>query len=475
MIYRSEKEHELSIPNLPNMLPVREQINDAVVFRITGSVAAVTGDVVELNGIAAPLGAICEISTMSGRQVRGRVIGFRGVRPLLAPLDSLESVAAGDCVVLLENHQSLPVGDSLCGRVVDALGEPIDGVPLPLDLPRARAEQNAPLSLDRPPVDRPFQTGVRVIDGMLTCGCGQRLGIFAGSGVGKSTLLGMIAKVCKADRIVIGMVGERGREVKEFLESILGAKGMERSVVVVATSDKPAAQRVSAAWTATSIAESFRDQGHHVLLLIDSVTRFATAQRELGLAAGEPPTTRCYPPSVFQSLPKLVERAGCSQKGMITAFYTVLVEGDDPHEPIADALRGLLDGHLVLSRDLAEEAIYPPVDVLQSISRLQPRLVSRDVLDAVTMIRRCLADHRKNADLISIGAYKTGSNHQIDEAIEMNNRFREYLSQDWMTETTLVEAQTSLKQLVDSSGCNNSAAEKLPTADDNGINQVMSF
>ena len=285
----------------------------------------------------------------------------------------------------------------------------------------------------------------------------------------------MIAKVCKADRIVIGMVGERGREVKEFLESILGAKGMERSVVVVATSDKPAAQRVSAAWTATSIAESFRDQGHHVLLLIDSVTRFATAQRELGLAAGEPPTTRGYPPSVFQSLPKLVERAGCSQKGMITAFYTVLVEGDDPHEPIADALRGLLDGHLVLSRDLAEEAIYPPVDVLQSISRLQPRLVSRDVLDAVTMIRRCLADHRKNADLISIGAYKTGSNHQIDEAIEMNNRFREYLSQDWRTETTLVEAQTSLKQLVDSSGCNNSAAEKLPTADDNGINQVMSF
>lgn len=437
----------LTLPELPKLDGLLERIQTSVQMEITGRVAAVVGESIELEGITAPIGAICQIETHLGQRLKGRVIGFRGVHPLLAPLESLESVTAGDRVRLVEHQQHLFVGEKLCGRVVDAFGEPLDGKPLPAALDCVKAEQSPPTSMEKLPIDKPFETGVRVIDGLLTCGQGQRLGIFSGSGVGKSTLLGMLANGCDADRIVIAMVGERGREVKEFIDHVLGPEGLARSVVVVATSDKPAAQRVAAAWTATSIAESFRDQGHHVLLLFDSVTRFATAQRELGLAAGEPPTTRGYPPSVFQTLPRLVERAGCNAKGAITAFYSVLVEGDDPHEPIADSLRGLLDGHLVLSRDLAEEAVYPPIDILQSISRLQPKLIEKDVSEAVVTMRRYLADYRKHRDLIAIGAYRKGSDPQVDGAVVMNQLFRDYATQDWKQVSTLAQSQGMLLDL----------------------------
>ena len=324
------------------------------------------------------------------------------------------SLSAGDRVRLVDHSEKLRVGPSLCGRVIDAFGQPLDSKPLPQDLVLTNAQRSAPESLDRPPIDKVLETGVRAIDTMLTCGVGQRLGIFAGSGVGKSTLLGMLARRAKVDRIVIGMIGERGREVQEFIDRCLGKEGLRRSVVVVATSDRPAAQRVSAAWTATAVAESFRDAGENVLLLLDSVTRFAMAQRELGLAAGEPPTTRGYPPSVFSQLPRLVERTGRTKTGSITAFYAVLVEGDDNNEPIADTLRGLLDGHIVLNRKLAAEAHWPPIDLLASLSRLQPHVASPELLKASVEARGHLATYAKNEDLISIGAYRVGTDAKID-------------------------------------------------------------
>ncbi|MFK8113448.1 MAG: FliI/YscN family ATPase, partial [Rubripirellula sp.] len=332
-----------------------------VKFRVYGRVASITGDAITLQGMTAPLGAICQLEPRSAKPTLTRVIGFDDTRPILAPLEPISQLAAGDQVRLISHQLTLRVGPALCGRVIDAFGRPIDGKPLTEDLTSMSVQGGAPESLDRPPIDQPLQTGVRAIDAMLTCGVGQRMGIFAGSGVGKSTLLGMLTRGTNADRVVIAMVGERGREVAEFLQRALGEAGLKKSVVVVATSDRPAAQRMTAAWTATAIAEQFRDQGHHVLLLVDSVTRFAMAQRELGLAAGEPPTTRGYPPSVFNTLPQLVERAGRTGKGAITAFYTVLVEGDDHNEPVSDTIRGLIDGHIVLNRKLAHRGHYPPI------------------------------------------------------------------------------------------------------------------
>jgi flagellum-specific ATP synthase len=403
---------------------------------------------IEIEGMTAPVGAICELRSSDGVATRTRVIGFRGVRPILAPLERIGAVSAGDPVRLIDGSARLRVGRSLCGRVIDAFGQPIDGKPLPADLITVDADRQPPESLDRPPIDAPLQTGVRAIDAMLTCGRGQRLGIFAGSGVGKSTLLGMLARGCAADRIVIGMVGERGREVQEFLTRCLRESGFARSVVVVATSDRPAAQRLSAAWTATAIAEAFRDEGQDVLLLIDSVTRFAMAQRELGLAAGEPPTTRGYPPSVFNMLPRLVERSGRTSRGSITAFYTVLVEGDDNNEPIADALRGLLDGHIMLSRQLAAESHWPPIDVLDSLSRIQPHLVDQETLQATAAARRHMSEYRRHADLISIGAYRAGSDPRVDAAIAMREPLRGFLVQDAQELATLEAAQKRLGQLV---------------------------
>ncbi len=421
---------ELDIPSLPEPSVSRSIIDQAISHHVTGRVAAVAGENIEIEGMTAPLGSICQLQPADGTPCIGRVIGFRDVRPILAPLDHIQTLSAGDSVRLLDTSIKLRVGPALCGRVIDAQGRPLDNRPLPKGLARVDAQQQPPDSLDRPPIDQVLQTGVRAIDAMLTCGQGQRLGIFAGSGVGKSTLLGMLARGSNADRIVIGMVGERGREVQEFIHRCLGEQGLKRSVVVVATSDKPAAQRVLASWTATAIAESFRDQGENVLLLLDSVTRFAMAQRELGLAAGEPPTTRGYPPSVFNTLPRLVERAGRTSKGSITAFYTVLVEGDDNNEPIADTLRGLLDGHIVLSRDLASQAHWPPIDVLQSLSRLQPHLVEKEILAASGVLRHHLSEYRRSADLISIGAYRDGSDPAIDMAIKMREPLKTFLTQN---------------------------------------------
>jgi flagellum-specific ATP synthase len=452
----------LDPPPLPDLASTERRIRDAIRFEVRGRVAGVAGESIEIEGMTAPLGAICELRSGDGVATRGRVIGFHGVRPVLAPLERLGALSAGDPVRLLDSALRLRVGDSLCGRVIDAFGQPLDGRPLPEDLITVDADRDPPESLDRPPIDTPLETGVQAIDALLTCGQGQRLGIFAGSGVGKSTLLGMLARGSAADRIVIGLVGERGREVQEFISHCLGESGFARSVVVVATSDRPAAQRVSAAWTATAIAESYRDAGQNVLLLIDSVTRFALAQRELGLAAGEPPTTRGYPPSVFNLLPRLVERSGRSGSGSITAFYTVLVEGDDHNEPVADALRGLLDGHLVLSRSLAEESHWPPIDVLQSLSRLQPQLVAPEVYQAVAVARQHLSEYRRHADLISIGAYRAGSDPRIDAAIAFRDPLRRFLVQDARTMTRLPQSQNDLVRLLSSQPNHQSQAAATP-------------
>ncbi|MGB0595352.1 MAG: FliI/YscN family ATPase [Rubripirellula sp.] len=441
-------EFKLDSPPLPDLASISQMLSKSVVFDIRGRVAAVAGESIELEGMTAPLGAVCELNASDGSSTLGRVIGFRGVRPVLAPLERLTAVSAGDSVRLLDTSTKLRVGASLRGRIIDSMGRPLDGKPLPQDLRIVDADRAPPESLSRPPIDQPLQTGVRAIDTMLTCGQGQRLGIFAGSGVGKSTLLGMLARGSSADCIVIGMVGERGREVREFISRALGEEGFKKSVVVVATSDCPAAQRVSAAWTATSIAEEFRDEGKNVLLLLDSVTRFALAQRELGLAAGEPPTTRGYPPSVFNLLPRLVERSGRTERGSITAFYTVLVEGDDPNEPIADALRGLLDGHIMLSRNLAGQSQWPPIDVLESLSRLQPHLIRPEVMQAVSQVRRQLGEYRRHEDLISIGAYRQGTDPSVDAAIAMHEPLRKFLGQDSMEIAPLETSQAKLVSLV---------------------------
>ncbi|MFK8112580.1 MAG: FliI/YscN family ATPase [Rubripirellula sp.] len=439
---------QLNPPPLPDLDSTDQIIRESITSKITGRVAAVTGETIEIEGMTTPMGSICELQPSGGPFTRGRVIGFRGVRPILAPLERFASLSAGDNVRLIDSSLKLQVGPSLCGRVIDAFGEPIDGKPLPNDLHIVDADRQPPNSLDRPPIDQALQTGVRAIDTMLTCGQGQRLGIFAGSGVGKSTLLGMLARGSSADRIVIGMVGERGREVQEFLTRCLGAEGVARSVVVVATSDRPAAQRVTAAWTATAIAEAFRDDGEDVLLLLDSVTRFAMAQRELGLAAGEPPTTRGYPPSVFNMLPQLVERTGRTDKGSITAFYTVLVEGDDNNEPIADTLRGLLDGHIMLNRQLTSESHWPPIDVLDSLSRLQPHLISPEMSKAASKARQHLSEYRRHADLISIGAYRAGSDPRVDAAMAMRDPLRNLLIQDAKEIAPLAQSQAGLVQLM---------------------------
>lgn len=440
--------YTLELPKIPPAAATAKRIHAATLNRITGRIAAVRGDAIEVEGMTAPIGAICEVCPETPHRRLARVIGFNSVRPIIAPLETMGQIAAGDKVRLIGDAMSLRSGASLCGRVIDAFGRPIDGKPLSDDLTPIDPNRPAPESLDRPPIDTPLQTGVRVIDTMLTCGSGQRLGIFAGSGVGKSTLLGMLARGSNADRIVICMVGERGREVQEFIQRCLGEVGLRRSVVVVATSDRPAAQRIAATWTATAIAESFRDEGKNVLLLVDSVTRLAMAQRELGLASGEPPTTRGYPPSVFNLLPQVVERAGRTKEGSITAFYTVLVEGDDNNEPIADTLRGLLDGHIVLSRDLAAQAQWPPIDILQSLSRLQTHLVTPQSLKAASAARLYLSDYKKNADLISIGAYRGGSDPNIDRAIAMREPLKRFFSQDANEIAAMDKSMKQLEMLV---------------------------
>jgi len=404
-------------------------IRDADLCGAHGRVSNLIGLVIEATGLRAEIGELCMIA--AGRQrlpVPAEVVGFRDGRTLLMPLGEMEGIGPGNPVVATERPFRVTVGETLLGRVVDGLGAPIDAGP-ELGGGTLRSTAGAPPDpLSRTRIVDRLSLGVRALDALVPCGRGQRLGIFAGSGVGKSSLLGMIARSTLADVNVICLVGERGREVRDFIEGDLG-DALERSVVVVATSDEPALVRIKAAFTATAIAEAFRDSGLHVLLMMDSVTRFCTAQREVGLAIGEPPTTRGYTPSVFAQLPRLLERAGTSECGSITGLYTVLVEGDDMNEPVADAARSILDGHCVLSRDLAHLGHYPAIDVLESVSRLSTEITSDEVRSAASALRETLAVYRAKEDLISIGAYANGTDPLVDYAIAKQPAIDAFLRQ----------------------------------------------
>lgn len=403
-------------------------------YKWYGLVKQVTGLTIESAGPKVFIGELCFIwSKRDGQtsRIRAEVVGFREDRVLLMPLDTLLQIEAGSVVEATGKPLSVPVGPHLIGQVLDGTGALLDQSKKNDGHVQAyySTEQAPPNPLERPRITEIMSVGVKVIDGLLTMGKGQRVGIFAGSGVGKSTLMSMIAKQSEAELNVIALVGERGREVKEFIERDLGESGLKRSIVVVVTSDQPALLRVKGALTATAIAEYFRDQGRSVNLMMDSVTRFAMAQREIGLAIGEPPTTKGYPPSVFAMLPKLLERSGTSIHGSITAFYTVLVDGDDLNEPIADAVRGILDGHFVLDRDLANKGQFPAVNVLKSVSRLMKDLVAADHAQTASLIRKRLADYQESEDLIQIGAYKKGNSSSIDAAIHMNPIIIDFLKQ----------------------------------------------
>jgi len=381
-----------------------------------GRVSKIVGLMVEAAGPRASVGEYCHIITRDGRELPAEVVGFRDSTTLLMPLGELEGIAPGDRVLSQRQKLTVPVGPGLLGRILDGLGHPMDGRPL-LTETEYPLQNKPPNALLRPRILDTLSVGVRAIDGILTIGRGQRMGIFAGSGVGKSTLLGMIARNTVADVNVIALVGERGRELRDFIEKDLGPEGLARSVIIVATSDQPALVRLKAAFTATAIAEYFRDQGQNVLLMMDSVTRFAMAQREVGLTVGEPPATRGYPPSVFALLPKLLERSGMAETGSITGIYTVLVDGDDHNEPIADSVRGILDGHIVLTRELAMQNNYPAIDILQSVSRVMNDVISQEHKELASIVREHIAVYRGAKDLIDIGAYTPGSNPKIDAAI----------------------------------------------------------
>ncbi len=418
-------------------------------FELYGRVVKVVGMTIESAGPHAKIGDLCAIMDKGEERCLAEVVGFRESNLLLMPLGELENVAPGASVRALQRPFTVPCGPGLLGRVVDGLGQPIDGIGA-LPAMTSRAVHGAPPNpLLRKPISRQIQTGVRLIDSLLSVGEGQRMGIFAGSGVGKSTLLSMIARNTSADVNVIALIGERGREVREFIERDLGEEGARRSVVVVSTSDQPALIRLKGAFVATAIAEYFRDQGMSVNLMMDSVTRFAMAQREIGLAVGEPPTSRGYTPSVFSLLPKLLERAGAGENGTITAFYTVLVDGDDMNDPIADAVRGILDGHVVLSRELANAGQFPAVDVLASLSRLFPALASDAHRNAANQVRKWLQRYREVEDLLRIGAYRTGSDADTDLAISMNVRVRQFLMQ---SVTDPIRADDAIQQLFELAG-----------------------
>ncbi|MDQ3809384.1 MAG: FliI/YscN family ATPase [Chloroflexota bacterium] len=427
-----------------DLTPHRNLIAQSSALRFQGRVVQVVGLSIAVEGLRLPMGDICHVyperSTAGGSRITAEVVGFRDDRLILMPFSDTHGVRPGTAVFPSGRGFSVPVGEELLGRVIDGLARPIDGKG-PLNTSRAMRITDAPPSpLARLPIRQPLATGVRALDAMLTTGRGQRMGIFAGSGVGKSTLLGMIARNCDADVNVIALIGERGREVQEFIQRDLGREGLARSVVVVSTSDQPALQRLKGAWVATAIAEWFRGHGQQVTLMMDSVTRFAMAQREIGLTVGEPPVARGYPPSVFAMLPRLLERAGTAERGAITGLYTVLVEGDDMQDPIADTVRGILDGHIVLSRTLAQENHYPAIDVLQSVSRLFSTLASPDHQAAASVVRDAMFAYQQSRDLINIGAYVAGSNSQIDRAMRLQPHIQRFLRQAPDSPTPLTEA-----------------------------------
>ena len=430
-----------------NMKKYRAAVQSAKPIKLHGKVTQVVGLVIEGYCPDTSVGAICEIRPKEGDPIPAEVVGFRNNKTLLMPLGELRGVGLDSLISVRREKATLGVGPLMLGRVIDGLGNPID------DKGLLRTEEEYPIyatpvnPMTRPPIRKPLNLGIRSINGLLTCGQGQRVGIMAGSGVGKSTLLGMIARYTEADVNVIALIGERGRELREFIEKDLQEEGLKKSVVVVATSDQPPLVRVRGAYIATTIAEYFQKQGKKVLLMMDSATRFAMAMREVGLAIGEPPTTKGYTPSVFAALPKLLERTGNFSEGSITGLYTVLVEGDDFNEPISDAMRSILDGHIVLSRDLAARNIYPPIDVLASASRVMNDVTQAEQQSLAGKFKETMATYKQSEDLINIGAYKTGSNPGIDYAVIKNEAMINYLKQAVHMPVTMEESIQDLKHL----------------------------
>jgi flagellum-specific ATP synthase len=435
----------------PSLKRFRERLERARTLTPAGRVVDVIGLTIQATGPLMNIGDLCFVQTAvhgTAERVPVEVVGFRGDRIILMALGDMQGIGPGNLLLPTFKPQRVRVGPELLGRVIDAMGRPLDGGPAPrcmCDLPLRSA---APHPLTRRRISEPLATGVRAIDACVTCGKGQRVGIMSGSGVGKSKLIGMIARNTSADVNVIALIGERGREVREFIERDLGEEGLARSVVVVATSDQPALQRLNGAFMATSIAEYFREQGADVLLMMDSITRFAMAQREVGLAVGEPPTTKGYPPSVYALLPKLLERAGTSVSGSITGFYAVLVEADDLNDPIGDATRSILDGHIALSRRLASRGQYPAVDVLESISRNMIDVTPAAHQQLAARMRSVLAAHAEAEDLINIGAYVAGSNREIDTAIKLMPEVRAFLRQDLDEKAPFDETGQRLRRIM---------------------------
>ncbi|PLT31546.1 flagellar protein export ATPase FliI [Peribacillus deserti] len=432
------------------LLPFIDELNT---FKHYGRVKRVVGIMIESQGPESSVGDVCYIHTgVKGAKklIRAEVVGFKDENVILMPYTAVSDISPGSLVETTSQPLEIKVGTELIGKVVDSLGHPLDGSPLPKGLSAVPTEQDPPNPMERPPISESIDVGVRMIDSLLTVGNGQRVGIFAGSGVGKSTLLGMVARNTKADLNVIGLIGERGREVREFIERDLGAEGLARSIVVVATSDQPALMRIKGAFTATAIAEYFRDKGLNVMLMMDSVTRVAMAQREIGLAVGEPPTTKGYTPSVFGILPRLLERTGTNIHGSITAFYTVLVDGDDMNEPIADTVRGILDGHFVLDRSLANKGQYPAINVLKSISRIMNHIADEGHVHNAERLRDLLSTYIESEDLINIGAYKRGSSKEIDEAIRKYPEIISFLKQSTKEKVSKEESVFRLMELMES-------------------------
>ncbi len=417
-------------------------------WRWLGRVQEANGQTVESEGPLCSVGECCEVIDSLGLRHAGEVIGFRGTRVVSMPLDATQGIQFGDGVQAMGAAPSIAVGEQMQGRILSALGEPLDGQARPRVRELWPLEGVAPMPMDREPIREPLDTGIKVIDGLLTVGRGQRVGIFGGSGVGKSTLIGMMTRNTAADLTVVGLVGERGREVREFVEDALGEEGRKRSVVIVSTSDQSPLLRMRAAQAATAVAEFHARRGRHVLLILDSLTRYAMAAREVGLAAGEPPASKGYTPSVFARLARLVERAGNFESGSITAFYTVLMEGDDQQDPVADAVRSLLDGHIVLSREMASAGQYPPVAVLDSLSRLMPAVTTREHRQHAAAARSLLSLYARNEDLLKVGAYKPGMDAALDRAIAARPTLMAFCAQTVEERVGFAESVAALEQMV---------------------------
>jgi flagellum-specific ATP synthase len=432
-----------------DLSPYIAQVRHAELLPWTGEVVGLVGMLVASRGPAVAVGDFCEVLTSTGRHIRMQVIGFRDGNVLSMPLEEIDGIQLHDRIIARQEDAQVAVGPDLVGRVIDGFGRPIDRkAPIrPVAHYRLYAAPGSPL--DREHIDTPIVTGIRSIDTITPCGMGQRMGIFGGSGVGKSTLLGAMARRNSADVTVIALIGERNREVRAFIDHELGPEGSSRSVVVCSTSDRPAPLRVRACFVALAVAEYFRDQGANVLLIMDSVTRLAMAQREIGLAAGEPPSQKGYTPSVFNLLPRILERAGNFQKGSITGLFTVLVEGDDFNEPVCDAVRAILDGHIILSRRLAASGHYPAIDIMHSISRLCSQLSTPEQLIAARKIREALATYEESKDLIELGAYSSGTNPRLDTAIRMQPEILAFLRQDTSSDAPLADSLSKLQSIAE--------------------------